>query len=583
MNNYNINSTNKDLINEDDFDLRLFSSFLLRNRKIISLFTFIGIFFAYVVSKSVDKVWQGQFQIVLDIKNKDSRASMTNSSILGGFAGFLNMGNSSDSLETQVSILKSPSVLEPIYNFVYLEKNKVNFDPKKSNFSNWLNSNLDIELEDGTAVLNIAYRDKNKEIILPVLNKISQTYQLYSGKAKRRNFKLTKDYLNNQIEIYKKRSSNSLKIVQDYAIDQDLTLLTKMQVTPNTDQNIINRISNLGTSENRSNRMVSTTNSLIKNIDIENIRVEAANRIRNIESQIEKIQKIEDTEQLLYLSSLNSSNTKLLKKIEDLNILIVELKLKYTEKEKSISKLEEQKQLLIKQQKISLLNSLKAQKLTEEARMEAAERPKGVLLRYKELIRDADRDENILIALENELRAVTLEEAKIEDPWELITVPTLDKFPVKPERNKIRIFGLFIGLIFGALIAYIKEKRSNLIFDTKYLENSFNSKVLLNRDSLNGISSRQNIKIIQDILNVNEDKKIVFFTVGLVDEIMMRNFKSLLSDNNNIFFEDDLYKSRKDEIYFLLTSLNKITEKEVEAVTTRISILDIKISSLILL
>ena len=583
MNNYNINSTNKDLINEDDFDLKLFSSFLLRNRKIISLFTFIGIFFAYVVSKSVDKVWQGQFQIVLDIKNKDSRASMTNSSILGGFAGFLNMGNSSDSLETQVSILKSPSVLEPIYNFVYLEKNKVNFDPKKSNFSNWLNSNLDIELEDGTAVLNIAYRDKNKEIILPVLNKISQTYQLYSGKAKRRNFKLTKDYLNNQIEIYKKRSSNSLKIVQDYAIDQDLTLLTKMQVTPNTDQNIINRISNLGTSENRSNRMVSTTNSLIKNIDIENIRVEAANRIRNIESQIEKIQKIEDTEQLLYLSSLNSSNTKLLKKIEDLNILIVELKLKYTEKEKSISKLEEQKQLLIKQQKISLLNSLKAQKLTEEARMEAAERPKGVLLRYKELIRDADRDENILIALENELRAVTLEEAKIEDPWELITVPTLDKFPVKPERNKIRIFGLFIGLIFGALIAYIKEKRSNLIFDTKYLENSFNSKVLLNRDSLNGISSRQNIKIIQDILNVNEDKKIVFFTVGLVDEIMMRNFKSLLSDNNNIFFEDDLYKSRKDEIYFLLTSLNKITEKEVEAVTTRISILDIKISSLILL
>ena len=224
---------------------------------------------------------------------------------------------------------------------------------------------------------------------------------------------------------------------------------------------------------------------------------------------------------------------------------------------------------VIKQQKISLLNSLKAQILTEEARMEAAERPKGVLLRYKELIRDADRDENILIALENELRAVTLEEARIEDPWELITVPTLDKFPVKPERNKIRIFGLFIGLIFGVLIAYIKEKRSNLIFDTKYLENSFNSKVLLNRDSLNGISSRQNIKIIQDILNVNEDKKIVFFKVGLVDEIMMRNFKSLLSDNNNIFFEDDLYKSRKDEIYFLLTSLNKITEKEVEAVTTR--------------
>lgn len=191
MNN-NTNPEKKDLNNDDDFDLRLFGDFLFRNKKIISLCAFISLFFAYFISKSIDKVWQGQFQIVLDLKNKESRSSLGNSTLLGGFSSFLKLKNSSDSLETQVSILKSPSVLEPIYKFVYSEKNKGNFDPKKSNFSSWLNSSLDVELEEGTAVLNISYRDKNKEIILPVLNRISETYQLYSGKSKRRNFKLTK-------------------------------------------------------------------------------------------------------------------------------------------------------------------------------------------------------------------------------------------------------------------------------------------------------------------------------------------------------------------------------------------------------
>ena len=43
-------------------------------------------------------------------------------------------------------------------------------------------------------------------------------------------------------------------------------------------------------------------------------------------------------------------------------------------------------------------------------------RPKGVLLKYKELVRDAARDESTLISLENELRFIELEAAKSEDP-----------------------------------------------------------------------------------------------------------------------------------------------------------------------
>ena len=52
-------------------------------------------------------------------------------------------------------------------------------------FSNWKNKKLSIELQEDTSILNVIYRDKNQKFILPVLEKMSSTYQEYSGKRKK--------------------------------------------------------------------------------------------------------------------------------------------------------------------------------------------------------------------------------------------------------------------------------------------------------------------------------------------------------------------------------------------------------------
>ena len=100
---------------------------------------------------------------------------------------------------------------------------------------------------------------------------------------------------------------------------------------------------------------------------------------------------------------------------------------------------------------------MNARRLQVEAKIESANRPKGVLLRYKELVREAQRDESTLINLEDKFRMVMLEKAKLEDPWELITKPTLLKNPVAPSRKKIGLLGLIIGSIIGSLSAFYKE------------------------------------------------------------------------------------------------------------------------------
>ena len=69
------------------------------------------------------------------------------------------------------------------------------------------------------------YRDTNKELIIPVLDKISKSYQDYSGRNRSRNINLGITFLENQIDKYKFISSNSSREAQEFALKEDLAVL----------------------------------------------------------------------------------------------------------------------------------------------------------------------------------------------------------------------------------------------------------------------------------------------------------------------------------------------------------------------
>ena len=141
---------------------------------------------------------------------------------------------------------------------------------------------MDIKLKKGTSILNIEYLDEDKDLIIPVLEKISFAYQEYSGNKKKRNIFLTKKYLNSQIDIFKEKSKNSLKEAQKYGIEQDILLVQQNKEKDYFSDNLNNA----------------------NNISIESIRVNAANEIRRIDLQISKIKEIgDDYEKLQYIGS----------------------------------------------------------------------------------------------------------------------------------------------------------------------------------------------------------------------------------------------------------------------------------------
>ena len=251
---------------------------------------------------------------------------------------------------------------------------------------------------------------------------------------------------------------------------------------------------------------------LSSNIGIETIRVNAANQIRKIEKQLEKIDQLKDSEELQYIGStipalVEEELPQLLKEIES---QLVEFRSRYTENDEYIIRLLEKRKITADFLKDRAIKYLKVAKLEQEAIMESAMRPKGVILKYKELIRDAARDERILVSLEDELRISELEAAKTEDPWQLITMPTLKTNSVAPSKLRIGIYGLFIGAILGTSLAFYREKKSNKLYEIEVLEKILNLPIIdkLSTDKI--FPESDEIILISKFLNLLPNKNVEF-------------------------------------------------------------------------
>ena len=112
-----------------------------RNKKFISIITFLSVFFSIVYSFTSKKIWEGEFQIVLDGASQEN-------SISNKIRGLPTL-ESDDPLETQVEFLKSPLVLSKVFEFVKKEKSLEDYQKSSLRFKDWKNNSLDIKLEKG--------------------------------------------------------------------------------------------------------------------------------------------------------------------------------------------------------------------------------------------------------------------------------------------------------------------------------------------------------------------------------------------------------------------------------------------------
>ena len=164
-------------LSNDEIDLRQVFGALRRRKSLIAKITLAIIFLSGIYAFTRKPVWEGSFQIVLDNQKNDSgrlAQLAANNPMLANLAGF-GSDASKSSLETEVQILESPSVLKPVYDFVKTSKAVAGKDVSRWVYTDWL-ANLSIELVKGTSILNLTYQDTDESLVLPVLERITKTY-----------------------------------------------------------------------------------------------------------------------------------------------------------------------------------------------------------------------------------------------------------------------------------------------------------------------------------------------------------------------------------------------------------------------
>lgn len=546
INNYKVNSNE----NSNYIDLNKIYRVFWRNKKLIASFSFIFFIFAFLFSLTLKRTWGGQFQIVLNSPKIEK-----NPIVLPNFSFLQN--NNLNSLNTEVEILQSPSVLMPVFEFVNSKKN-INKKINKS-FLDWRNKNLEIDLKEDTSVLEISYKDKNKNLILPVLRKISAAYQNYSGRSKIRNNELTRKYLTKQIAVYKNKSSNSIKIAQEFAIDQDLTILDVKQNVKDIKQDKETLI-----------------NSSLFNVDIERARVNAANTIRKLELQIESLENLSENDEKFEFFSIGLPKgflQNLPNELQKLDALIIETESKYTNKDITVYRLKKKREILVSLLKQKAISFLKTEILKAETRMKAATRPKGTIIKYNELIREAKRNENTLIGLENELTKLDLTESKLDDPWELITKPTIKNDPVAPSRKNIGFAGLIIGFLTGLIYSYYIEKKTDKIFEEKEVESILKTRIIESINLENISKVKDEYFFINEVINSLEGDDLVFITDNLSENEIEKLKRIFFKNNKKIYFQEDITNDLENKTLIFIGNFNKIKLKNLQTLIYKMDIL----------
>jgi len=537
---------------DEEIDLRQVVASLLRHKRLIGAVAGAALVISTFYAFTRKPVWEGHFQIVLQNDEQPSSGAALLMQSNPGLAGLLGSGGSRSQLETEVKILESPSVLKPVFDFVRTSKAKAGYDVSEWRYSGWV-GNLTIKLANGTSVLEITYRDSQKDLILPVMDRISKAYQAYSGRDREQGITKAIAYLNEQISLYAAKSATSLRTAQQYAIEQDLTALK-------------------GDGAN--------DEQIKSSLNIEVIRVQAANQIRSINEHIQQLNQLNDNpETLMYLGRNipELASQELPQKIDQIDTKLALLRSKFTDNDDSIRLLLEKRKLLIEVFKRQTYGYLYAQRTAAQARLKAAERPKDVLIKFRELLRAAARDEATLTRLEADLQVLALEKAREQDPWDLISKPTMLDNPIAPQKKQMVALGLLAGLIAGSGAALIVDRRSGLVFSTSELKNQLPCPLLKHLPAKAQETWPDAVDLLASgpLAEAAGRSAVALIPLGSIPNDQLQAFSAELRralNGRELLVSTDLLKTSKCATQLLLTSQGVVTRTQLSEFNQKLAL-----------
>jgi len=503
---------NFDHQDELNFEFSWLFNLLKREKKLVVITTAITTLLSIIFYINIKPIWRGGFQIVVNNK-PNTLNSLSNEGVTT--SALLNLGNLTgikQDRRTQEYILKSPSVLLPVYEFAknYSKKNNLKFEAKS--YKEWLREDLSIGFEKNTNVLGINIKNRDKKLIFKTLEMISKKYQNFAKENKDKSISQTIDYLTKQKELLSIKLNKSLKEFNDYAINNGMSSVDGFveigELGENNNVSIFNR--------NNINELSTLINNN-KNIQKDSLSSSSGQRFRNQFYLLERY----ETEYIDYLSKLKPNSK-----------YMTNLKLKID----------------------NLRSSLK--------------RPNEILLKFRELKNIARRDEKILSQVSLNLESMKLSKAQQPYPWELISKPQIEGKKLYPRLRYLAGF-IFVSSLIGNITAlFIKLKTQRKIYDKDLLISLINTK-FLETIYINDIELTN--QIIQSFLEDKQEPSNKISSNGFI--FIEENFNTNEINQKKLNLEEKNFKllsikdkskiEKIDNIYLVIT-LGEIKNTDIE-------------------
>ncbi len=569
MENLESDSNNISFQNSDSvFNMKILLECLTRRRRLIinvaSAILFLFFCFAFLSKR----VWQGEFQIVLNKKDKNSVTGLSilnninNSAVQNLLGSSLNL---SSNVNTEVEILKSKSVLMPIFNYV---KKTKELNGENIKYSNWAKQ-VNVVLKPRTSVLIVSYKDTNKDIVLPVVTRISKAYKEYPGRDKNKGLQSAIKYFDEQISIYSNKSEKAYRDYISFALENNLNILPSES-----------SLRSYTKSPNDNRKMPDQALSL--NIVPPFLLVQ--NKIKALEMEKEEVESIDisiyDDQPLplpIFSTQIKDGENQLLEAVNLKVLELSELSNFLTDNDRRIVNLKRDIKEINKKMQTNLVEVMGNEIKNLNVRLDLLRKPKEVVIKSKEMERNLFRLENIFENLENSKQMISLQLAEKNNPWELISTPFMEDSPVAPKKKQIVLLGFFTSIFLGSLCAIYAERFSGIIYSLAEFRSLLNYR-FLNQMDLNKTNEWDNVinilgQNIADskinnlglaLINKQDGKEIKLFTQALEKSI----------PNINIIRSDNLLDLSSCEDIILLVCKGKVKREELFEFNQKIKLLN---------
>jgi polysaccharide biosynthesis transport protein len=473
-------------------------------------------------------VWEGEMQIVL--AKRDGGAGGTLASLaasnpmLANLAGLSGAGGG-DQLTTEVTILESPSVLKPIFDQVKRRKASAGDNVARLRFADWVKGSLTVELEKGTSVLNISYRDTTQAEVLPVLKQISKAYQAYSGRDRSESLRNGLSYATAQAERFRTQAAASNRALDAFRIRYGISSSGGAIGSAGVDVSKL-----LGSSGGASALLAGGSTS------------------SQLQSQGDP------------LGQLAAINQELIRRRQT-----------FTERDPGIAALQRERDALRRYVETTGGGSL----ALPGQRPASKEEAQTVLLRYQELERTAKRDTATLDSLENTLLSLQLEQARATKPWELISNPTLLEKPVSPRPARNLALGLLAGLVLGSGGALVADRRSGRVFAGDELQAMLGAAPLARLDLADDGACHTTLALLAEHI-LHGCNSLAVVPVGLaVEDAMLQTLLSLFQScmpNARLMVATNLLEAESCEHQLLITASGWPNRQELASLKQQVAL-----------